>query len=36
MNYLTLWALSTDNLVKRSKEEVEGIIKLVNNIENYL
>lgn len=36
INYLTLWALSTDNLVKRSKEEVDWIIKLVNNIENYL
>lgn len=36
IKYLTLWALSTDNLKKRGKEEVEHIIKLVNNIENFL
>ena len=36
IKYLTLWALSTDNLVKRNKEEVEWIIKLINNIESFL
>ncbi len=36
VKYLTLWALSTDNLVKRNKEEVEWIIKLINNIESFL
>ena len=36
INYLTLWALSTDNLNKRDKKEVEWIIKLVNSIETYL
>ncbi|MDP2090871.1 MAG: polyprenyl diphosphate synthase [Candidatus Gracilibacteria bacterium] len=36
IKYLTLWALSTDNLKKRDKDEVEGIIKLINNIESFL
>ena len=36
IQYITLWALSTDNLVKRSKEEVKWIIKLVNHIESFL
>jgi len=36
IKYLTLWALSTDNLTKRWEEEVAWIIKLVNNIESYL
>lgn len=36
IEYLTLWALSTDNLNKRDKKEVEWIIKLVNSIEKYL
>lgn len=36
IKYLTLWALSTDNLRKRWEVEVSGIIKLVNNIESYL
>jgi len=36
INYITLWALSTENLQKRWPEEVEGIIKLINNIESYL
>lgn len=36
INFLTLWALSTDNLVKRPEEEVEWIIKLINSIEKYL
>jgi len=36
IKYLTLWALSSDNLDKRDKKEVEWIIKLVNSIEKYL
>lgn len=36
IEYLTLWALSTENLQKRPPEEIEGIIKLVNSIETYL
>ena len=34
--YLTLWALSTDNLQKRDSKETQAIIKLINNIENFL
>jgi undecaprenyl diphosphate synthase len=36
INYLTLWGLSVDNLYKREEEEVNWIIKLINNIEAYL
>jgi undecaprenyl diphosphate synthase len=36
IEYLTLWALSKENLIKRDKEEVEKIISLINNIENFL
>ena len=36
IEYLTVWALSTDNLKKRSEKEVAWIIKLINNIETYL
>lgn len=36
IKYLTLWALSADNLVKREKEEVEWLIKLINKIEDLL
>lgn len=36
IKYLTLWALSTDNLNKRPEEEVKWIIKLINNIESFL
>lgn len=36
IQYLTLWALSLDNLVKRDKEEVDWIIKLIDNIENSI
>lgn len=36
ITHLTLWALSTENLRKRSEEEVSWIIKLVNSIEGYL
>ncbi|ATU05035.1 di-trans,poly-cis-decaprenylcistransferase [Candidatus Gracilibacteria bacterium HOT-871] len=33
---LTIWALSVDNLEKREEEEVKGIIKLINKIEDFL
>jgi len=36
VEFLTLWALSTENLVKRDQDEVKGIIKLINNIESLL
>ena len=36
IKYLTLWALSTENLTKRDEDEVSGIIKLVNNLDSYL
>ncbi|PIE85146.1 di-trans,poly-cis-decaprenylcistransferase [Candidatus Gracilibacteria bacterium] len=36
IKYLTLWALSTDNLKKRPEKEVRGLIKLINNIEKFL
>jgi len=36
IKYLTLWALSVDNLNKRDDDEVEKIIKLINSIEKYL
>lgn len=36
IKYLTVWALSTDNLQKREADEVAWIIKLINNIEQYL
>lgn len=36
ITHLTLWALSTENLEKRSLEEVRWIIKLVDSIEWYL
>ena len=36
IKYLTLWGLATENLKKRSKDEVNGIIKLLNSIENRL
>lgn len=32
IKYLTLWALSTENLVKRWEEEIQGIIKLIHLI----
>lgn len=35
IKYLTLWALSKDNLKKRPKDEVKWIIKLINNIESF-
>lgn len=36
INYLTMWALSTENLIKRDENEVKGIIKIINNLESYL
>ncbi|MBB1564459.1 di-trans,poly-cis-decaprenylcistransferase [Candidatus Gracilibacteria bacterium] len=33
---LTIWALSVDNLEKREEEEVKGIIKLIDKIEDFL
>ncbi len=36
IKYLTVWALSTENLQKRSESEVKGIISLIDNIELYL
>jgi undecaprenyl diphosphate synthase len=36
IKYLTLWWLATENLAKRSKDEINGIIKLINSIETRL
>lgn len=36
IKFLTLWWLSKDNLNKRDKNEINSIIKLINNIEKYL
>lgn len=36
IKFLTLWALSTENLTNRGAEEIQAIIKLVNSIEQYL
>ncbi len=36
IKYLTLWALSNDNLKKRNPLEVQGIIQLINNIRDVL
>jgi len=36
VTHITMWALSKDNLKKREKDEVNWIIKLINNIENFL
>lgn len=36
IKYITMWALSTENLKNRSKNEIEFLIKLINNIESYL
>lgn len=32
IEYLTLWALSTENLIKREEDEVAGIIKLIHYV----
>lgn len=36
IKYITLWALSTNNLQKRSEIEVNWIIKLINNIGSFM
>jgi len=36
IEYLTLWALSKENLIKRDPKEIQSIIKLINNIETFL
>lgn len=36
IKYLTLWALSLDNLQKRWEDEVKEIIGLINSMEKYL
>ena len=36
IKYLTLWWLATENLKKRPKDEIEGIIKLINKTEAKL
>ncbi len=36
IDYLTLWALSKENLIKRSPEEVSWIIKLIEKLEDLI
>lgn len=36
IEYLTLWALSKENLIKRTKEEIDKIISLIDKIEDFL
>lgn len=36
IQYVTLWWLATENLIKRSREEIQGIIKLIDKIESRL
>lgn len=36
INYLTLWALSKENLIKRDKEELSWIIALINKLTDLL
>ena len=36
ITYLTLWALSTENLVKRDSEEIDGIIKLIHQVPSLI
>lgn len=36
IKYITMWALSTENLKNRPKDEIDFLIKLINNIESYL
>ncbi len=36
IKYLTVWALSTDNLKKRSSNEVQGIIQIINESEKQI
>jgi undecaprenyl pyrophosphate synthase len=32
VKYLTLWALSTENIIKRDADEIAGIIKLIGHV----
>jgi undecaprenyl diphosphate synthase len=36
IEYITLWWLSTENLIKRDEEEVKNLIKIINNAPKYL
>lgn len=36
IDFLTLWALSKENLVKREPEELAGIIKLIEKLEDLI
>ena len=36
VEYLTLWALSTDNFVKRDNEEIQWIVKLIHHVPKLL
>lgn len=36
LSYLTLWALSTENLIKREAEEIEWIIKLIHQVPSLI
>ncbi len=36
VGYLTLWALSTENLVKRERDEIDSIIKLIHHVPKLL
>ena len=36
VTYLTLWALSTENIKKRDSDEIEGIIKLIHHVPKLL
>lgn len=36
IKYITLWWLSTDNLEKRNKKEVDDLIKIINWAKKYL
>lgn len=36
VDYLTLWALSKENLVKRESEELAGIIKLIEKLQDLV
>lgn len=36
IKYLTLWAMSKENLIKRDKDEIEKIISLIDKIEDFL
>jgi len=36
ISHLTLWALSKENILKRSAAEVEGIVQLIHRFEDFL